>query len=135
MLLNNFGNSLISRFRRLGELSDLERAISTLRDAVDLTPHGHLDKPTFLHNLGNFFDAHFKRLRELSDLERAVLTHRDAVDLTPHGHLQKPCYLNNLGNSFVLRILVFHIQLLFLIPDSRTVYDLIFTLFILLITR
>ena len=35
----------------------------------------------------------------------------------------------------VLRILVFHIQFLFLIPDSRAVYDLIFTLFILLITR
>ena len=35
----------------------------------------------------------------------------------------------------MLRILVFHIQFLFLIPDSRAVYDLIFTLFILLITR
>ena len=38
-------------------------------------------------------------------------------------------------DSTVLRILVFHIQFLFLIPDSRAVYDLIFTLFILLITR
>ena len=34
--------------------------------------------------------------------------------------------------TWMLRILVFHIQFLFLIPDSRTVYDLIFTLFILL---
>ena len=32
----------------------------------------------------------------------------------------------------VLRILVFLIQILILIPDSRVVYDLIFTLFILL---
>ena len=32
----------------------------------------------------------------------------------------------------VLRILVFLIQILILIPDSRAVYDLIFTLFILL---
>jgi hypothetical protein len=35
-----------ARFERLGELSDLEDAISRHRDAVDLTPHGHPDKPS-----------------------------------------------------------------------------------------
>ncbi|KAF8436589.1 hypothetical protein L210DRAFT_3647900 [Boletus edulis BED1] len=32
--LNNLGNSFIIRFERLGELSDLEDAISTLRDPL-----------------------------------------------------------------------------------------------------
>ena len=36
------------------------------------------------------------------------------------------------GGFLLLRILVFLIQILILIPDSRAVYDLIFTLFILL---
>jgi hypothetical protein len=40
------------RYDRFGELSDLERAISKLRDAADLTPHGHPHKPTSFNILG-----------------------------------------------------------------------------------
>ena len=50
--LNNLGNSF-TRFERLGELSDLEDAISMPRDAVDLTPRGRTDGPARLNNLGN----------------------------------------------------------------------------------
>ncbi|KAF8131402.1 hypothetical protein EV363DRAFT_1583696 [Boletus edulis] len=55
----------------------LEDAISTLRDAVVLTPHGHPHKPSGLNNLGLSFRARFHRLGELSDLEDAISTHRD----------------------------------------------------------
>ncbi|KAG6372525.1 hypothetical protein JVT61DRAFT_7633 [Boletus reticuloceps] len=89
-----------SSFERLGELSDIEVAISTLKDAVDLTPLGHPDKPGCLNNLGSSFGARFARLGELSDLEDAISTHRDAVDLVPRGHPDKPLYLNSLGISF-----------------------------------
>jgi tetratricopeptide (TPR) repeat protein len=102
-LLNNLGNSFVTRFERLGELSDLEEAILRQRDAVDLTPHGHPDKPSRLNNLGNSFLTRFERLGELSDLEEAISRQRDAVDLTPHGHPDKPGRLNNLGNSFLTR--------------------------------
>jgi hypothetical protein len=88
---------------RLGELRDLEDAISRQRDAVDSTPNGHPDKPGYLNNLGNSFKARFEHLGELSDLERAISMLVDAVDLTPHGHPAKPARLNNLGNSFVTR--------------------------------
>jgi tetratricopeptide (TPR) repeat protein len=88
--LNNLGNAFLTRFERLGELSDLEDAISRFRDAVDLTPHGHPDKPGRLNNLGNALLTRFERLGELSDLEDAISRHRDAVDLTPHGHPDKP---------------------------------------------
>jgi hypothetical protein len=53
-------------------LSDLEDAISTLRHAVDLTPHGHPDTPGRLSNLGNTFVIRFERFGELSDLEQAI---------------------------------------------------------------
>ncbi|KAF8552759.1 hypothetical protein OG21DRAFT_1498181 [Imleria badia] len=88
---------------RLGQLSDLEDAISTHRDAVDLTPHGHPDKPSHPNNLGNAFLTRFERLGELSDLEDAILRHRGAVDLTPHSHPDKQGHLNNLGNAFLTR--------------------------------
>ncbi|KAF8433051.1 hypothetical protein L210DRAFT_3763761 [Boletus edulis BED1] len=44
VLLNSIGISLVARFERLGELSDLKDAISMLRNAVGFTPHGHPEK-------------------------------------------------------------------------------------------
>ena len=79
---NNLGNSFKSRFEHLGELSDLEDAISTLGDAVDLTPHGHPDRPHRLHNLGNSFKARFERLGELSNLEQAISLYFHAASAT-----------------------------------------------------
>ncbi|KAF8555187.1 hypothetical protein OG21DRAFT_1508009 [Imleria badia] len=78
-------------------------AISRQREAVDLTPQGHREKPPRLNNLGHFFLARFQRLGEPSDLEDAISMLRDVVDLTPHGHPSKPLYLDNLGNSFLTR--------------------------------
>ncbi|KAF8443866.1 hypothetical protein L210DRAFT_3643456 [Boletus edulis BED1] len=63
--LNNLGRSFRARFKRLGELRDLEDAISTHMDAIHLTPDGHPDRPHCLNNLGNSFKARFKRLGEL----------------------------------------------------------------------
>ena len=92
-----------ARFDRLGELSDLECAISTLSLGVDLTPHGHPDRPACLTNLGNSLITRFDHLGVLSDLEDAISGHRDAVDLTPHDHPDRPACLNNLGNSLFTR--------------------------------
>ena len=103
MRLNSLGVSLMTRFERLGQLTDLEDAISSQRDAVDLTPPGHRRKPIYLNNLGISLMIHFQRLGQLTDVEDAISRQRDAVDLTPHGHIQKPIYLNNLGNSFLTR--------------------------------
>ncbi|KAF8129527.1 CHAT domain-containing protein [Boletus edulis] len=95
--LRNLGAALLWRFNRLGELSDLEDAISTLRDASVLTPDGHPDKLGHLNTIGHSFITRFQRLGELRDLEDAISTLRDAVALTPHGHPDKPGRLNNLG--------------------------------------
>jgi tetratricopeptide (TPR) repeat protein len=101
--LANLGVALSIRFDHLGELRDLEDAISRHRDALELTPHGHPHRRGYLNNLGNSFKARFKRLGEASDLEDAISLLKDAVDLTPHGHPHKPGYLSNLGNSVFTR--------------------------------
>ncbi|KAG6369268.1 hypothetical protein JVT61DRAFT_15513 [Boletus reticuloceps] len=104
-MLYKLSVALWCRFQRLGELGDLELAISTLSNVIGLTPHGHPDQAGRLNNLGGCFLTRFERLGELSDLEDATSTHRDAVDLTPDGHLDKPSRLSNLGNSFRARFL------------------------------
>ncbi|KAF8129598.1 hypothetical protein EV363DRAFT_1337786, partial [Boletus edulis] len=84
-MLNNLGLSFTTRVERLGELSDLEDAISTHRDAVHLTPDGHPDKPSHLNNLGLSFRARFERLGEPSDLEDAIslYSHSASVPIGP----------------------------------------------------
>ncbi|KAF8431187.1 hypothetical protein L210DRAFT_3651244 [Boletus edulis BED1] len=94
---------LVRSVSHIGEPSDLEHAIPTLRDANNLSHRGHPDRPSCLNNLGISFITCFERLGELSDLEHAMLALREAVDLTPHGHPDKLSCLNNLGICLITR--------------------------------
>ncbi|KAH0826198.1 hypothetical protein J3R83DRAFT_5633, partial [Lanmaoa asiatica] len=72
----------------------------TLRkDAVDLIPRDHPDKPSYLNTLGNSFLARFEHLGELNDPEQAISKYRNVVDLASHYHSDKPNCLNNLDIS------------------------------------
>ncbi|KIJ36093.1 hypothetical protein M422DRAFT_261640 [Sphaerobolus stellatus SS14] len=50
---NNLGNTFLNRFEHQGELADLDRTITALQDAVDLTSEGESDIGMYLDNLGN----------------------------------------------------------------------------------
>jgi hypothetical protein len=101
--LNNLGNSLLGRFKRLGDLSDITKSVSVFEEAVRLTPDGYLGKPSFLNNLGISLLGRFERLGELSDMTMSVSVKEEAVRLTPDGHPDKPVRLNNLGKSLLCR--------------------------------
>ncbi|KAF8419631.1 hypothetical protein L210DRAFT_3369588, partial [Boletus edulis BED1] len=83
--LNNLGNCFRARFDRLGELRDLEGAISSYGNAIDLTPHGHPDKPSHFINFGDSFLTRFNRLGELRDLEHAIsiYSHAASTPISP----------------------------------------------------
>ncbi|KAF8135902.1 CHAT domain-containing protein [Mycena galopus ATCC 62051] len=102
-MLNNLGNSLSRRFKRLGDLSDINKSVLMNELAVQLTPDGHPGKPSMLKNLGNSLSCRFGRLGDLSDITKSVLMFEDAVKLTPDGHPNKPSLLDHLGNSLFRR--------------------------------
>ncbi|KAJ7835224.1 CHAT domain-containing protein [Mycena leptocephala] len=102
-MLNNLGNSLLTRFEQLGDLDDLNKSVSIREDAVCLTPDGHPEKPSLLNNLGNSLLTWFEQLGDLEDLNKSVLSTEDAVHLTPDGHPDKPSTLNNFGGSLFRR--------------------------------
>jgi len=52
MFVSNLGSGQRTRFERLGDLSDLENAISNYEKAVELTDDRHPNKPMYLSNLG-----------------------------------------------------------------------------------
>jgi len=64
-LLNNLGNSLQSRFVRMGDLLDISEAISVQKRAVQLTPNGHPNLPSWLSNLGISFEFRFACIGDL----------------------------------------------------------------------
>ncbi|KAJ7851751.1 CHAT domain-containing protein [Mycena leptocephala] len=99
--LTNLGNSLLGRFERLGDLSDINKSVLMKEDAIQLIPDGHPDKPSLLNNLGISLFRRFERLGDLSDINKSVLMFEDAVQLTPDDHPDKPGRLNNLGNSLL----------------------------------
>ncbi|KAI0032992.1 CHAT domain-containing protein [Vararia minispora EC-137] len=103
MCLNNLGVALKVRFDRLGQLNDLEQAISLGQRAVDLTPDSHPDKPGRLMNLGSALSDRFDHLGQLDDLEQAIAVNHHAVDLAPDGNPNKPLYLCNLGIALQTR--------------------------------
>jgi hypothetical protein len=97
--LNATGVRFLERFERLGELADLENAISNQQKAVELTDDGHPSRPGFLSNLGISHKARFGCFGELADLENTISNQLKAVELTGDRHPDKPMYLSNLGNS------------------------------------
>ncbi|KAF5329872.1 hypothetical protein D9611_013430 [Ephemerocybe angulata] len=94
---------LIRRFEWTGELADLAESISVRQRAVEFTPMGHADLPSYLNNLGNSFSHRFGRTGELSDLSEAISAQQAAVEGTPQGSIDLPSRLNNLGGSLARR--------------------------------
>ncbi|KIM86377.1 hypothetical protein PILCRDRAFT_816309, partial [Piloderma croceum F 1598] len=101
--LDKHGLFFLRRFERLGEIEDIEKAISFLGDGVQRTPDEHRDKPSRLNNLGISRRRRFERLGEMGDIEKAISSHEDAVQLTPDSHADRPTRLSNLGISFARR--------------------------------
>ncbi|KAG9020074.1 hypothetical protein FS842_007608 [Serendipita sp. 407] len=87
--LSNLGNSLHTRFQRLGNLDDANNAIVQHQKAVNLTRDGHPDKPALLNNLGNSMLTRFERLGNLDDIHNAIVRHQAAVNLTQDDHPDK----------------------------------------------
>ncbi|KAE9387510.1 TPR-like protein [Gymnopus androsaceus JB14] len=116
--LNNLGNAYRSRFGHLGELRDIDSAIVVIKQAIGLSPDGHVDKPLHLSNLGSTYQSRFGYLGDLSDIESAIVALKQAVELTPDGHTYKSGWLNNLGIAYKSRF--GHLEeLIKLTPDSH----------------
>ncbi|KAJ7850336.1 CHAT domain-containing protein [Mycena leptocephala] len=71
--LNNLGNSLLRRFKRSGDLMDINQAVTKLQAAVELTEDGHPDMPSLLSNLGLSLQHRFDQLHDPQDLHQTLV--------------------------------------------------------------
>jgi TPR repeat protein len=108
--LNNLGNMLWARYNGTGQQEDLERALATVRKAVDLTPRDHPDRIPYLVNLGNQLSSRYNRTGSIGYLEEAIKVATEAVELSPltkpsnREHFRPAC-LSGLSNMLESRYL------------------------------
>ena len=92
-------DSLRTRFEHSGDTADLDKAISLVGYAVDITPDDHPDAPRHMMSLGNSLMLRFLWFGKLDDLVSAVPLHSKSADLTPDSHPNKANRLTSAGCS------------------------------------
>jgi tetratricopeptide (TPR) repeat protein len=86
-------------FDTRGEDADLEAAITTYRQVIELTPESHSELPPRLSKLALSLESRFSRFGEDADLEEALAGYRRAIGLMPDNHSDRLSLLNNFANS------------------------------------
>ena len=102
-LLNSLGIMLSDRYKRTGNMHDLEAAISKAELAVSATPEDHPDRAAVINNLGSMLLDRYKRTGNMHDLEAVISKAELAVSATPEDHPDRAGRLNNLGNRLLDR--------------------------------
>ncbi|KAF5340007.1 hypothetical protein D9611_012352 [Ephemerocybe angulata] len=93
------GVALIEQYETTSDLDDLATAVSTLRRAVELTPHNYPDMASRLANLGTSLWSRFEQTGDHQDIAEAISAEQRALELTPEGHPDMAERLANLGTS------------------------------------
>ncbi|KIJ29507.1 hypothetical protein M422DRAFT_269041, partial [Sphaerobolus stellatus SS14] len=101
--VSDYGRSLFMCYMQHGDMTNFNQSVLKFQEAVELTPDGHPDKPSWLNSLGSSLLTRFEQLGDMTDLNQSVLKKQEAVELTPDGHPSKPSRLNSLGNSLITR--------------------------------
>ncbi|KAF5340002.1 hypothetical protein D9611_012357 [Ephemerocybe angulata] len=93
------GVALMEQYETTSDLDDLATAVSTLRRAVELTPHNYPDMASRLANLGTSLWSRFEQTGDHQDIAEAISAEQRALELTPDGHPEMAKRLANLGTS------------------------------------
>lgn len=88
-------------------VTELEGAIQTARQALDVTPANHPSQADRLHTLSSMIARRHERTGNIADLEEAIYMARQALDIMPANYSKRPrkLYLHsvNLGNRLTCR--------------------------------
>ena len=94
-MLHQRGFMLLGRFQQTQKMKDLDEAIHTVQQAVDVAQGGG-QRAGYLTNLGNMLMRRFERTKKLEDLEEAIRKAEQAVEASSEGDPYFTGFLNNL---------------------------------------
>ncbi|KAJ7668916.1 CHAT domain-containing protein [Mycena rosella] len=98
--MQDLGICFGERFRRMGDLKDLEAAQTHFQQVIELTPDGHPTLASCITLLGVNYRLRYQRLGAMEDLQAAHEKFQTAVELTPEGHPELAQLMQDLGLSF-----------------------------------
>ncbi|EQB56360.1 hypothetical protein CGLO_03629 [Colletotrichum gloeosporioides Cg-14] len=98
--LSEFSHRIHTRYKRLGRLSDLQKAIQAADQAIEASPgmHNEATRAGWRSDLAFLVTARFRHTGESKDLEHGIRYAREAVEATPADHRERSNRLNNLGH-------------------------------------
>jgi tetratricopeptide (TPR) repeat protein len=101
--LNNFALTLREQFKDSGQLEELDKIISLLREAVGLLPvfHRYHNRPKLLNNLASSLNERFSKSGQRQDMVDAITAFNEAVNALPLGHPLVCDISSNLGIMLV----------------------------------
>lgn len=82
-ILNDLRAGLFTRYRRIGNVQDLEQSIGWGIKALEATPPDHSQRAKLLHNLSICYHVRYERLRDLGDLKKAINSDEEALGEIP----------------------------------------------------
>jgi tetratricopeptide (TPR) repeat protein len=93
--LGTLATALLARFNLLGELDDLDTAITLGEEAVRLQPAGSPKRPARLGSLANAYATRYRWRGSVEALVSARAAYGEALELTPRDSPDFPLYMNN----------------------------------------
>ncbi|KAG6329234.1 hypothetical protein ID866_9855, partial [Astraeus odoratus] len=98
-ILYSLALSIWERFRKQGDIADLDEAIMLNREALELRQQGHPDRSSSLHLLALCLGSLFAKQKQgsMTTLEEAITLHRLALELRPPGHPDRARSLHGLA--------------------------------------
>ena len=103
LTLRNLANRLVDRYKQLGAMQDLDKAIVLAREALNLRPPGQPLRLSTLTSLALCLSARYEQLKAMQDLDEATALNREALNLCPQGHPERSVQLNNLATCLSAR--------------------------------
>jgi len=86
-----------------GDITDIDRAIYLLRQALEHMANGDFYQDTFLLRLAESLRHRFEATNVTSDLDDAIECMRKALQVSPHDSLWRPGHLSTQGRALLTR--------------------------------
>jgi tetratricopeptide (TPR) repeat protein len=90
--LPNFSMILKSRFERLNDYADADKALQCDMKIVSLLPGHHADRRSRLTGIAESLRDRFLRLEKPEDLDEAISYYGQAASISPDSLLARFCY-------------------------------------------
>ena len=101
--LQNFGGALLDKFQCLGQMEDLNHAITVLEQVIAITPTGHSSLSDHFHNLSVALMFRYEETGSMLDLDCAITKVKEALGLTRPSDPYYALCLDHLGSCSLLR--------------------------------